>query len=306
MRSYLRIQSPWAQLALFFCLLGAALLFTSIIGALFLVLKGFTITHIKNMDFNDPHTLGVLKFLQGLSTITIFLAPGLVFAFIVFRRDQLYFLGFHKPQKNNTYLLALLIMTVSIPFASWLGELNQHVPLAKWMVDMEKDAGKQIDAFLKVRSNADIAINLFIIALLPAICEEICFRGALQRVLIHIFRSPWAGIILTAILFSAFHMQFEGFLPRMFLGILLGVLFWYTGSLWVNMLAHFFINALQIIAVLYYPKFVDENPSVPIFAVILSGVLICAVFFIIKKQSSASFAKVYDFEKVNEHNQFIA
>ena len=157
-----------------------------------------------------------------------------------------------------------------------------------------------------MRSNADIAINLFIIALLPAICEEVCFRGALQRVLIHIFKSPWAGIILTAILFSAFHMQFEGFLPRMFLGILLGLLFWYTGSLWVNMLAHFFINAVQVIVVLYYPKFVDENPSVPIFAVILSGLLICAVFLIIKRQSTISFAKVYEFEKVNEHNQFIA
>jgi uncharacterized protein len=87
---------------------------------------------------------------------------------------------------------------------------------------------------------------------------------------------------------------------------LLGALFWYSGSLWVSMTAHFFINALQVIAVLYYPKFVDENPSIPIYAAVVSGLLVWGVFIIIKKQSTATFAKVYEFEKVNEHNEFIA
>jgi CAAX protease family protein len=306
MRSYLRIQSPWPQLALFFGLLAAGLVFTSFISAFILIAKGISITNIKSLDFNDPHMVNILKLLQAISTITIFLVPGLIFAFITFRYNQLYFFGFHKPSKNNFYLLAILIMFVSIPFVSWLGELNQRIPLAKWMVDMEKDAGKQMDAFLKVRSNADIAINLLIIALLPAICEEACFRGCLQRILIHIFKNPWVGIIVTAILFSAFHMQFEGFFPRMFLGILLGMLFWYSGSLWVNIAAHFFINGIQVIAVLYYPKLVDENPSVPIYAAVISGLLVWGLFVIIKKQSTATFAGVYEFEKVNEHNEFIA
>src|SRR5271170_6240610 len=115
MRSYLRIQSPWAQLALFFGLLGAALVFTSFIIAFILVIKGFNITDINSLDFNNPHIVGILKLLQGISTITIFLLPGLVFAFIVFRYNQLYFFGFHKPAKNNFFILALLIMFVSVP-----------------------------------------------------------------------------------------------------------------------------------------------------------------------------------------------
>jgi len=306
MRSYLRIRSPWGQLALFFSLLGMALMVTSLLGAFLLLAKGVGLNDIKNLDFTNPRILETLKWIQGLSSITIFLVPGLVFAFIAFRRDPLFFLGLREPEKLNYFILAILIMGFSVPFASWLGEINQHIPLAKWMVDMEKDANKQIDAFLKVRAKMDIAVNLFIIAFLPAVCEEVCFRGGLQRILIHLFKSPWAGILLTAILFSAFHMQFAGFLPRMFLGILLGLLYWYSGSLWVSMLAHFFINGLQVIAVLYFPRLVDDNPSVPWFLVILSAALAYGVFLIIRNQSKISYARVYDFEEVNERNPFIA
>ncbi len=90
------------------------------------------------------------------------------------------------------------------------------------MIDSEKEASKQMQAFLKVKNSSDVIINILLVALLPAICEEVFFRGCLQRILIYAFKSPWTGIIVTAALFSAFHMQFEGFLPRMFLGALLG------------------------------------------------------------------------------------
>ncbi len=306
MRSYLRVQSPWSQLALFFLLLAGALFFTSLIGAGILLIKGVPVDSVKNLDFNNVQIVNLLKLIQGISTVTLFLIPGLIFAFIIFNYNQFYFFGFRKSEKNNFYILGILIVVFSVPFTSWLGEINQRIPLAKWMIDSEKDLGKQMDAFLKVRSTADIFINLFVVALLPAICEEVLFRGCLQRIMIYLFKNAWVGIIITAILFSAFHMQFEGFLPRMFLGILLGALFWYSGSLWVNIVAHFFINGSQVIAVVYFPKLADENPNVPIYLVILSALLVAGLFIIIKKQSTATYAKVYDFEKVNERNEFIA
>jgi uncharacterized protein len=303
MRSYLRIQSPWAQLAIFLGMFGTAIV---LLGIIIISINGVDAADIKKLDFNNVHAVNILKLIQSISTVALFFVPSIIFAFIIFNYNQLYFFGFHKPEKNNFFILALVIVIVSVPFTSWLGEINQHIPLPKFLTDTEKDLGKQMDAFLKVRSKMDIVINLFIIALLPAICEEVCFRGALQRIMIHIFKNPWIGIIVTAILFSAFHMQFEGFLPRMFLGILLGALFWYSGSLWVNIVAHFFINGSQVIAVLYYPKLVDENPSIPIYAALISAALVFGLFIIIKKQSTATFAKVYEFEKVNEHNEFIA
>ncbi len=271
MRSYLRIYSPWSQLAILIMLLGGAFILTSIISFIVLFLKGVNLEAIKNFDFGDPKTIGVLKLIQGISTITIFLLPALIFSVATFRFRQFYYLGFRQQNKASLYLVAIAIVFCSFPFVSWLGQLNEHIHLAKWMVDAEKDASKQMQAFLKVNNSSDVIINILLVALLPAICEEVFFRGCLQRVLIYAFKSPWAGIIVSAALFSAFHMQFEGFLPRMFLGILLGALFWYSNSLWPNIIAHFFYNGIQVIAVIFYPKMIDENPSVPVYAALISG-----------------------------------
>ncbi len=306
MRSYLRIHSPWSQLAVLILALAGAFVVTALAGSVILISKGIIATDLKSINYSDPKTVSALKLLQGFSTITIFLLPAVAFSLITFRFRQFYFLGLRKQQKISYYLFAIVIIFCSFPFVGWLGQLNEHIPLAKWMIDSEKEAGKQMEAFLTVNNPSDIIINILLVALLPAICEEIFFRGCLQRILIYAFKSPWAGIIVTAALFSAFHMQFEGFLPRMFLGILLGALFWYSNSLWPNIMAHFFNNAIQVVAVLYYPKMITENPSVPIYAALISGSIVLVLLYFLRRRSTVTYAKMYEMEKVNEHNQFIA
>src|SRR5688572_32690696 len=106
----------------------------------------------------------------------------------------------------------------------------------KCIVSMGENNPSHLESFLKVNTTGDLIINIIVIALIPAFCEEMLFRGALQRVVIHLTKNPWAGIIITAIVFSALHMQFQGFLPRMFMGIVLGALYWYSGSLWTSIL----------------------------------------------------------------------
>jgi hypothetical protein len=90
----------------------------------------------------------------------------------------------------------------------------------------------------------------------------------------------------------------------MFLGILLGALFWYSNSLWPNIAAHFFNNAIQVIAVLYYPKLIEENPSVPIYAALISGVIVFGLLYFLRRQSTVSYTKVYEMEKMNDFNEF--
>jgi membrane protease YdiL (CAAX protease family) len=304
MRSYLRIHSPWSQLAVFIMLLGGAFIFTSILSLIVMLSKGFGINDFRNLDFTNIKFIGILKLIQGISTITIFLLPALIFALITFRFKQFYYLGFRRQEKISFYLLAIAIVFCSFPFVSWLGQLNEHIPLTKWMIDSEKEANRQMEAFLKVNNSSDIIINIFLVALLPAICEEVFFRGGLQRILVQIFKSPWIGIIVTAALFSAFHMQFEGFLPRMFLGALLGALFWYSNSLWPNIIAHFFYNGIQVIAVLYYPKMIDENPSVPVYAALISGCIVFAMLYFMKKQSTVIYSQVYETEKLEDYSGF--
>lgn len=204
------------------------------------------------------------------------------------------------------YGLAILCIMLAFPFVIWLGELNQHIPLPDWMTAMEKDTAKQMEALLKVSKPTDILVNVLIIAVLPAICEELCFRGALQRILIHCTRSPWAGIIVTAVLFSALHLQFQGFLPRMFLGIVLGSLYWYSGSLWTSILAHFVNNGVQVIAVSFAPQYISENPSMPVFAGVISGIIVCVILWIYARLSTVTYSKVYDMSRINMTNQFLA
>ncbi len=309
MRTYLKITSPWTQLGLFMGLLAGAMIITYTVSAQALVSMGLVVIQDGNRPhFNlaDPHVVSLLKLLQGFSSLGIFLLPSLLYALMSFRYRPVWFLGFHPAEKNTFYLLAIGLAFISLPLAGWLGEINQHVNLPASLKGYEKDADAQMEAFLRAKTPMGVFINIFIIAFLPAVCEEACFRGSLQRILIHAFKSPWGGIVVTAIFFSAFHMQFEGFLPRVFLGLVLGVLYWYSGSLWVSILAHFVINGIQVAASIYYPKMVHENPSVPLSMALLSAVLVVLLIIRSARLSDLTYSKVYEVEKVNETNEFIS
>jgi hypothetical protein len=275
-------------------LLGGALILASVVTRAVLSAKGVDLSH-GEPDLNDPRlTIGLLKFLQGLTTVIVFALPAVLYASLTFREQPLYFLGFRHAGKNIFYGLAIAILLLSFPAEGWLGQLNKGFHLPSWMLKLEEDIGKQLNGLLKENSPMDIFINVILIALLPAICEEACFRGALQRILINVFRSPWVGIIATGIFFSAFHMQFQGFLPRMFLGILLGLIYWYSGSLWVSILAHFFYNGVQILAVSFYPKMIHEDTYVPVYSALISLVIIVGLLSVMRRKSETTYARVYE------------
>ena len=293
MPNHLKISSPWTQLAYFMLLLGGAVIFTNlVIGGILVARIGVNNVH-SGIDFSDPSLSGLFKLLQAISSITIFLLPAVIYSRLSFQGNPFSFLGFRKAEKSSFYLLGIALLLLSFPLEGWLGQINHNIPLPAWMLQLEKDADKQITAFLRADSPFDVVINVVVIALLPAICEEACFRGALQRILIQVFKSPAAGIVLTAIFFSAFHMQFLGFLPRMFLGILLGYLYWYSGSLWASVGAHFFTNGIQVVAVSFYPKLVEENPAVPVYAALISMVIVVGLLSVIRRQSTTTYARVY-------------
>jgi membrane protease YdiL (CAAX protease family) len=260
---------------------------------------------IVKMDLSNPKVVTETKLAQALSTLAFFLLPAFLYAVFSFRSRYGFYLGLKKPQFANMYLLAIMCIIFAFPVVFWLGWLNDLVNLPEWMTRMEKTSSEQMEAILKVNQPVDIVINIIVIALLPAFCEEIFFRGALQRVLIHLTRNPWAGIIITAILFSALHLQFEGFLPRLFMGVVMGALYWYSGSLWTCVTAHFVYNAIQVVAVAYLPKLAANNPDVPILAGIASGIAVWAILWYYRKQSTVNYAKVYG-EDYEPHKNFMA
>ena len=291
MNDYLRITSTRGQLWCFFFLLIGGVVVASLIYS---IVMNIAAPGHAAVDFTHPGSIVLLKFLQAVYTIFTFLIPAFFFSYFVYRDKPFMQLGFRKPATSNFYLLAVLLLLLSLPLGGWLGQLNHAIPLPSWMVHREKDADQEIVAFLKTGSFGGMLANIFLIAVIPAICEEACFRGALQPILIRSLKSPWAGIILTGIIFSAVHLQFQGFLPRMMLGILLGAVYWYSGSLWVSILAHFFTNAIQVVAVSYYPKFITEDPSVPVYEAIVSLGIVISLLILIKRQADAAMdTKVY-------------
>lgn len=160
---------------------------------------------------------------------------------------------------NKGFIILLLPVIIILVFAAmpvinFTGELNSHLSLPDFLSGLEnsmresEDRMKVItDAFLQMNGIGDLLINILVIALLAAVGEELLFRGCFQNILVQWTKNIHIAIWLTAILFSALHFQFYGFLPRMLLGVLLGYLYVWSGSLWLPILFHFLNNGLAVL-----------------------------------------------------------
>jgi uncharacterized protein len=192
-----------------------------------------------------------------ISHLFNFVLPGLLTYYIVYKKDYLRSL---KMLTRPTWIqlgLAVVLLLVSIPLVQYVYVLNAKLPLPKWMMSMEDGNNAMIKFILTKEHWWDLVVNLLLIALMPAISEELMFRGVLQQQLGRIVKNPHVSILITAAIFSAVHLQFQGFFPRMLLGMLLGYLFFWTKSLWVSSMAHFTNNALTL--VVFYAQGGDVN-----------------------------------------------
>ena len=149
------------------------------------------------------------------------------------------------------------IIILSYPFISYIYELNQKINLPEWALSYEQRAEQLTREFIKMDSLLDLGINLILIAIIPAVGEELLFRGYLQESFSKWLQNAHLAIIFSAFLFSAIHLQFHGFFPRFFLGILLGYLFLLSGSIMIPIFAHFVNNALVVI--FSYTSFINYS-----------------------------------------------
>ncbi len=305
MRGLLKTKPAWSQ---FLLLISIALVSLFVLGALgsllmLLFLPGAgikEITEISKLDFSNPHAVTVIRALQVVQFISLFLVPCFLCARL-FSTDSKKYLGLKKPSHPGYLIVGIGIMLVAIPFTNLLGELNRniHFPtgIENWMKKSEEEAAKTIRVLLSKHTIKDLLLNIIFIAGLAAVGEELLFRGMAQRLLIKMFKSPWAGIIIAAILFSAIHMQFYGFLPRFVLGIVLGAIYWYSGSLWAAILAHFVYDALIITVTWFYPEMLNEETGINISDIALAGalgaLLVILLMIWMKKKTVASYQQVY-------------
>ncbi|MFM8917422.1 MAG: lysostaphin resistance A-like protein [Bacteroidota bacterium] len=252
--------------------------FMIMIGAItFNMVAGLLIEGIWNLDpmkldpSGGPSHVEALKLLVLIGTgLGSFLIPTLVAAVLLFE-DPWTELGMRGSNSSATsFVFGAVAVLMSLPLINLLVLLNEQMqlpaflePVEKWMMDSEGQLKILTDAMLNMSSWLDLAVNLFIIAVIPAVAEELLFRGLLQKLFLDLTRSKHLAIWISAILFSAIHMQFYGFIPRMLLGAMFGYLFVWTGNIWIPILAHFLNNGFAVLAAYMFPNgkenLFDEN-----------------------------------------------
>jgi membrane protease YdiL (CAAX protease family) len=227
-----------------------------------------TVFDIMQLKLNGPNITGALYILQVISTtIPIFLAP-VFFAYVIVKEPADYL----KPTIRIPWLLfvvAFFVMLISSPLIEISSNINQRMVLPevlkgleRWMKESEEAARRITMAILKMDSAWDMVKNLFLIGLLTAIAEEFMFRGVLQTIFARWTKNTHAAIWITAIIFSAFHVEFYGFLPRMLLGAIFGYLVAWSGSIWPAVWGHFLNNGTAVVATyLYQHKKISINPD---------------------------------------------
>lgn len=192
--------------------------------------------------------------LNDISQVIIFAATAIVFSALFYGRPLRHLQMVKTDRMAVKMSAAFVILIAVLPFADWLTQVNDawHFPsrlegLEAQLRALEERSQSLMEVYLMRDGNWILLSNAFSLALVPAICEELFFRGALQQLLCRSLRNHHVAIVLTAVVFSLLHGEVFAFLPRFVLGLVLGYVFYYGGSLWINILVHFTNNLMVVV-----------------------------------------------------------
>lgn len=209
----------------------------------------------------NAQNVGSFKWLQTWSSIGVFILPSVLFIYLT----ELKFV-ISRSFSRNQLAISICAMLFCIPIINYLAVWNQgiHLPqflsgVENWMRASEAKSAVLMEYFLRMDSYGDLFVNLFVIALVPAIGEEFLFRGGIQRSLAKWKNNPHFGIWISAFLFSALHMQFLGFVPRFLIGGFFGYLFLWSGSIWLPVIAHFINNGIAVLLIFTSTRNIMSN-----------------------------------------------
>ncbi|WP_400192659.1 lysostaphin resistance A-like protein [Hymenobacter sp. B81] len=239
---------------------------------------------------NHPHGWALLMWAQGLMLLLGFGLGALAYA----RLRRLPVADYFMPRRPLPWwwpLLAMLLIAVSIPALSGLIAWNAELHLPAWLYEFERwarlkeDQAQDLTNFLtRFTSPGRFAVAVLVVAVVPAIAEELTFRGVVLRQFTRWTGSVHWGVWLSAIVFSAIHFQFFGFVPRVVLGVLLGYLFAWSGNILVPMAAHFAQNFLQLLLLYLQQRGTiqfdaDANEALPWYTMLFSAVLTLGLLY---------------------------
>lgn len=230
------------------------LLLLMVLGSIFAYAAGVTVCGLfYGFDFLSVQNPGAMRLFQFISATSMFLLPAWMTAYLISPNTRKFLYTGHLPSLPvfGWVLVSMFLLSPAINLASLL---NQQLtlpaglaPLETWMKAQEETARIMTERLIGEGDFPTLAGNLFVIALTAAVTEEFLFRGTLSRLLGRFGMNHHAVIWTAAALFSAFHLQFYGFIPRMLLGAYFGYLLYWSKSIWIPVFAHFVNNATAVV-----------------------------------------------------------
>ena len=201
----------------------------------------------------NPADIHILKINQLILSVFTLLRPPIICGYFWYDKPLKSYSLHRLPELKQVILAIILIFSIS-PFINLLAYINEQMVLPEFLSglenqirEMEDNAAELTRQMLDVNSTSALLLNLLVMAVIPALGEELFCRGALQNILSEKF-NKYTAVWIVAVIFSLIHFQMYGFLPRMVLGAVLGYLLVWSGSLWLPILVHFINNATIVLA----------------------------------------------------------
>ena len=233
------------------CMIAGAFISFSIVG----LIMHASLSDMQTILLSPEHAM-MAQFANALASLIAFGGPSIAIAFFA-KGYWLRNMGFNKINNVEQVVVVFVLAIAGLFLSGALGDLTEKIPLpasmTAWAKGMEDQYKKALLAMTQMKSLMDLFIAIIAVALVPAIVEELFFRASLQKILVDWFGKPYLAIVVTAIIFSAFHFSYYGFLSRMSLGIILGFIYYFSKSIWLPMLMHFINNAIGV-STLYFVR----------------------------------------------------
>lgn len=242
-----------------------------------------------------PNSRRALLIVQACSSLYGFIiAPMAFYAFI--EKKSAWSLFHFRHIDAGLLLLVGLIVPTFMAVNSVIIEWNMNVDLGQlspafeeWASTKEEQLKELTEYLTRFENIGGLLVGLLVIAVLPAIGEELVFRGLGQRMFHGLTNNHHAGIWLAAFLFSFIHLQFYGFFPRFLLGALFGYIYYWSGNLWYPIMAHFVNNGFTLIMLYMYQQRVTElnvedTESVPLYTALLALLITLGMLYYFRKR----------------------
>ncbi len=195
---------------------------------------------------NTLDNRNIVRYSNLLVHLFTFILASIMIARVVSKNGWIKYLKLNRGTSVKFIIASVVLILVSAPLVALTYWINMQIPLPEWATTMESDTDKILEGLLTMNSPMELFSNLLVIAVIPAIGEELLFRGIILQFFEKYLKKEHFAVLITAFIFSAIHMQFEGFIPRFLLGAILGYLFIWSRSIWVPIIAHFFFNGIQV------------------------------------------------------------